>query len=41
LPDTVEADAVGPFPVIPAFGINDAAVWEMEEEFASGVFYVY
>lgn len=37
LPDAVEADAVGPFPVVPAFGVDYAAVGEGEEEGAGVV----
>ena len=38
LPDAVEADTVGPFPVVPALGVDYAAVGEAEEEFSCGVF---
>jgi hypothetical protein len=34
LPDAIEADAVGPFPVIPASSVYNAAIWKMEEELA-------
>ncbi|KAI6762167.1 hypothetical protein HG531_002720 [Fusarium graminearum] len=38
LPDAVETDAVGPFPVVPAFCVDDLAVGEGHEEFAGCVF---
>lgn len=41
LPDAVEADAVGPFPVVPAFGVYDTAIWEVQEEFAGCVLDIY
>lgn len=38
LPDSVQANTVGPLPVAPAFGIDYSAVFELEEELASLVF---
>lgn len=32
LEEAVEADAVRPFPVVPAFGVDDAAIGEFEKE---------
>lgn len=37
LPDSVEANAMGPLPVVPAFGVDDSAIVELEEEFAGFV----
>ena len=37
----VQANAVRPFPVILAFGINDAAIRKSEEEFARRICYVH
>jgi hypothetical protein len=37
VPEAVEADAVRPFPAVPAFGVDDAPVGEFEQEFAGGV----
>jgi hypothetical protein len=41
VPEAVEADAVCPFPAVPAFGVDDAPVGKFEEEFAGGVVDVY
>ena len=34
LVDAVQADAVRPLPVVPALGVDDAAVVEAQQEFA-------
>ncbi len=40
LPDAVQADAVGPLPVVPALGVDDAAIVEAQQEFTRGVLYL-
>ena len=37
MPEAVETDAVGPFPAVPAFGVDYPAVVELEEEFTGCV----
>ena len=37
LPDAVQADAVGPLPVVPALGVDDAAVVQAQQELAGAV----
>ena len=37
-PHAVQAYTMSPFPILPGFGVYDAAVWEGEEKLARCVF---
>ncbi len=38
--DAVQPDAVRPFPIVPALGVDDAAVVELQQEFAGSIFQI-